>query len=167
MKRTLIIVRHAKSSWQDAEMKDYDRPLNDRGKRDAPVMADIMTKQEDKPDRIVSSGAKRALTTAGHYAKAFGLDDSSIKVDDRIYEAAVSDLIAVINDFDDVWGKVILFGHNPGFSYLVQYLSGQMIQMPTNGVVRFDIDIDSWKHIGTNCAELKYHDFPKKNSELL
>lgn len=163
MKRTLIIVRHAKSSWVDQNLSDYQRPLNQRGLNDAPFMAKVMSEAEAKPDRIISSGALRALTTANEYAKAFGMNSSDVQVDDKIYEASVADLIEVINTFDDSWERVLIFGHNPGFSYLTQYLCGEMVQLPTNGVVCMEIELDSWEHLGHGCADMKYHDYPKQH----
>lgn len=166
MKRTLILIRHAKSSWQDGQLHDKERPLNERGERDCPVMAGFMSNREPKPDKIVSSPANRAHTTAKAYADAYGIDHRNILLEERIYEAPVSRLVEVINDFDDAWQHVLMFGHNPGFSYLVQYLGGQLIQLPTNGVVKLEMELDSWQHAGTNCGVIAYHDYPKNHPEL-
>ncbi|MCH2199193.1 MAG: histidine phosphatase family protein [Flavobacteriales bacterium] len=166
MKRSLILIRHAKSSWNNERLDDKDRPLNKRGERDCPHMARHLAGSEACPDMIVSSHALRAHTTAKAYAAAFGIADDAIKLDERIYEAPVSRLVEVINDFSDGHSSVIMFGHNPGFSYLTQYLTGELIQMPTNGVVKIEMDVDSWQYIGTNCGSLTYHDFPKQHEAL-
>lgn len=167
MKRTLTLIRHAKSSWQDNALPDIERPLNDRGQRDAPFMAKHMANSAPKPDCLISSPAKRAYTTACIYAEAFGLDTGEVLVDERIYEAPVSRLMDVVNSLNDRCERVVLFGHNPGFSYLVEYLTGELVHMPTNGVVSIEMDIDSWEHAGTGCGSIVLHDFPKQHKELL
>lgn len=163
MKKSLILVRHAKSSWTEAGLPDHDRPLNERGQRDAPFMAQRMAESGIAIDQIVSSSAKRALTTARHYADALGIPHSEIKVEPSIYEADVRELMEVINGLDDTKTTVMLFGHNPGFSYLIQYLNGSMLHMPTNGVAQLEIDTSTWEGVGTGSATLIDFDYPKKH----
>lgn len=163
MKRTLILIRHAKSSWSEAGISDFERPLNARGERDAPFMAQRMAESGRQVDAIVTSPAKRAITTAMAYKKALQLSEDRFIADDSVYEADVKALMNLINRFDDNWKCVLLFGHNPGFSYLIQYLSGSMLHMPTNGAGTLEMEIDSWEHVGTGCAQLVDFDFPKKH----
>lgn len=163
MKRTLILIRHAKSSWSEEGISDLDRPLNNRGERDAPFMAKRMAESDHQVDAIVTSPAKRAKTTALAYKNELQLPDDRFIEAEVVYEADVKDLMNLINSFDDQWKCVILFGHNPGFSYLIQYLSGSMLHMPTNGVGTLEMEIDSWEHAGTSCATLVDFDFPKKH----
>lgn len=163
MKKTLILVRHAKSSWAEAGLSDHDRPLNERGKRDAPFMARRMAESGLTIDQIVSSPANRALTTARHYADALGIPHSDIQVAPSIYEADVRELMEVINRLDDSKNTVLLFGHNPGFSYLIQYLNGSMLHMPTNGVAQLELATPTWEGVGTGCATLVDFDYPKKH----
>jgi phosphohistidine phosphatase len=166
MKKTLILVRHAKSSWSKPGLADIDRPLNERGMRDAPFMAKRMAEAGQPVDHLVSSPANRALTTAKCYAEALNLRDS-LTIDPRVYEAGVAQLMNVINGFDDAWNCVLMFGHNPGFSYLIQYLCGQMLHMPTNGVSVLEADLASWENLGTNAATLVEFDYPKKHLPAL
>ncbi len=163
MKRKLIIVRHAKSAWSDADLSDFDRPLNKRGEADAPFMAQRYCETEERPHKIVSSSALRCKTTAGYYADALGIPSSEIELKPEIYEAPLSRLIEVVNGLDDAWQTVLLFGHNPGMSYLIDYLSGEMVQMPTNGVACIELDIEQWKHAGNGCGTLVYNDYPKRH----
>lgn len=163
MKRTLILIRHAKSSWSEAGLNDLGRPLNARGERDAPFMAKRMVDSGQHVDAIVTSPANRAKTTALAYKAALNISDDRFVEAESVYEADVKDLMNLINEFDDNWRCVLLFGHNPGFSYLIQYLSGSMLHMPTNGVGTLEMEIDSWAHAGTGCANLVDFDFPKKH----
>jgi phosphohistidine phosphatase len=163
MKRTLILVRHAKSSWNESGLPDMKRPLNERGERDAPFMAKRMAARGIQIDKIVSSPAVRAHTTAKAYASALGFSEGDIEVVDAVYEASVAKLMDVINGFNNDWKVVLIFGHNPGFSYLLQYLCGQMLHMPTNGVATLEVEADSWEYFGTGCATLVDYDFPKKH----
>lgn len=161
MKKTLVLIRHAKSSWLKEGCPDIDRPLNERGERDAPFMAKRLAESGLKVDKAISSPALRAKTTARHYVDALGLSD--LVIEDRVYEADVANLMNVINSFDDNWNCVLLFGHNPGFSYLLQYLCGEMLHMPTNGTAILEMEVSSWEHAGTGCAVLQDFDFPKKH----
>lgn len=163
MKKTLILVRHAKSSWTQSGIKDMDRPLNERGQRDAPFMAKRMRDSGLELDHFVSSPALRARTTANEYAKAFGRSEGEVELQESVYEAEVSALMEIINSFKDEWKTVALFGHNPGFSYLLEYLSGQILHMPTNGVAVLEMDVERWEHAGTGCATLVDYDYPKKH----
>lgn len=163
MKRTLILIRHAKSSWNHSDLSDMQRPLNDRGERDAPFMAQRMAERGIQVDKIISSPAVRAHSTAKAYEAALKFPSNEITVVDNVYEASVAQLMDVINNFNDDLKVVLLFGHNPGFSYLLQYLCGTMVHMPTNGVATLEVEAESWGHFGTGCATLVDYDFPKKH----
>lgn len=163
MKRTLILIRHAKSSWIEAGLSDMGRPLNARGERDAPYMAKRMLESGRQVDAIITSPANRAKTTALAYKTALNIAEERFIEAELVYEADVKDLMNLINSFDDQWQCVLLFGHNPGFSFLIQYLSGSMLHMPTNGVGTLEMEIDSWEHTGTGSAQLVDFDFPKKH----
>src|SRR5690242_21738198 len=116
--KTLFLIRHAKSSWDDTALPDKDRPLNDRGKRDAPKMGKRLAKRDVKPDLILSSPAKRALTTAKIIAKKLEYKFTDIVVNDRLYAGAAHDLLNVIHRLGDRPKRVILFGHNPELTEL-------------------------------------------------
>lgn len=167
MKKTLVLIRHAKSSWTEAGLSDRERPLNERGKRDAPFMARRMADSGLKIDLLVSSPANRALTTAKYYADALGISHDAIRIESGIYEADVRQLMDAINALDEAKNTVIFFGHNPGFSYLIQYLNGSMMHMPTNGVALLEIQTNSWENVGTGSATLVDFDSPKKHFPTL
>jgi phosphohistidine phosphatase len=167
MKKTLVLIRHAKSSWTEAGLTDRERPLNERGKRDAPFMARRMSYSGLKVDLIVSTPSNRALTTAKHYADALGVAHDAIRIEPTIYEADVRQLMDAVNALDDAYSNVLIFGHNPGFSYLIQYLNGSMLHMPTNGVAHLEIQATSWSHVGTGSATLVDFDYPKKHLPAL
>ncbi|MGH7542634.1 MAG: SixA phosphatase family protein [Gemmatimonadota bacterium] len=143
--KTLVLVRHAKSSWKDASLADRDRPLNDRGKRDAPEMGRRLAARGEAPDLIVSSPAARALATARVIAEAVGYPVDRIREDERIYMAGPADLLGAIHDLDDDDDRVFLFGHNPGLTDLVNALSVPAVEnVPTCGVVEFRLTGDRW-----------------------
>ena len=125
MKRTLFLVRHAKSSWDDVALPDEERPLADRGKRDAPMMGKRLAKRQVKPDLILSSPARRALSTAEIIAKELNFRAEDIVVDERLYATEADMLLGVIGELSDKLTCVMLFGHNPEFADLAQRLSNE------------------------------------------
>jgi phosphohistidine phosphatase len=146
--KTLFLIRHAKSSWDDPALADKDRPLNDRGKRDAPKVGERLAKAGAKPDLILSSPAKRALTTAEIIARRLGYKRKNIVVDDRLYAVESEVLLDVIRRLDDEADCVMLFGHNPELTELAHRLSAKISQMPTCAVAEFTFDVKSWSRIG-------------------
>ena len=123
--KTLYLIRHAKSSWEDTALVDKDRPLNDRGQRDAPTMGERLAKRNVKPDLILSSPAVRALTTAEIIAKKLDYRRKDIVVSERLYAVEADDLLDVIHQLGDKVESVMLFGHNPELTELAHCLSGQ------------------------------------------
>lgn len=162
MKRTLILVRHAKSSLAGAGQSDMERPLADRGRHDAPIMGRRVAKQEGKPDLILSSPARRALTTAEIFAEELGYKAKDIVVDDRLYATHPATLLAVIGGLDEKLKCVMLFGHNPEFSELAHRLSSDIAELPTCAVVQFTFASKSWESIGSVKPEKVVLDYPKK-----
>ncbi len=161
--RTLILVRHAKSSWKDLGVADHDRPLNKRGKRDASEMARRVAGRPNHPQLIVASPALRALTTAKVMAAELGIEPSTIETIDRIYEAEPAQLLEVIRSFDDRFARVMMVGHNPGLTEVVNLLAGSAIEnVPTCGVAVVSFDIKSWAGVRSQSAELLDLDYPKK-----
>lgn len=165
MSKQLLIMRHAKSSWDHPGLSDFDRPLNERGKQDAPDMGKRILQHPFIPDQIVSSPAKRAFKTAKEVAEAMGLSESDITREYDIYDADIPDLLQVIRNMDERWKKVILIGHNPGLTGLIGYLSESLIEhLPTAGVALLSFDIHTWKQVHQHQATLKWFDFPKNKS---
>jgi phosphohistidine phosphatase len=161
--KTLFLVRHAKSSRDDWSLPDRDRPLNDRGKQDAPMMGKRLAKRGLTPDLLVSSPALRALTTAQLIAEEIGYQPKDIVVDDRLYASSPDDLLAVIRALDDKLDRVMLFGHNPEFTALAHRLSGEIVDMPTSAVAEFDFDTQAWSDVGAVEPAKAVLDCPKKS----
>lgn len=160
---TLYLVRHAKSSWENPDLSDFDRPLNERGRKDAPRMGKRLKEREIVPDLMLSSPAKRAITTCKEIATILSYDVSRIKNDPRIYHANEEELFNVLSELNDTQKNVMLFGHNPAFTNLANTLFNEhILNIPTCGIVGGVLKIKSWKEISAGCGELKFFDFPKK-----
>ena len=162
MKRTLFLVRHAKSSWDDVTLPDKERPLADRGKRDAPMMGKRLAKRQVQPDLILSSPARRALSTAEIIAKELSYRAEDIVVDERLYATEAEILLGVIGELSDKLKCVMLFGHNPEFADLAQRLSNEPALMPTCAVAQFTFESTSWASIGSTKPTEVRLDYPKK-----
>ena len=147
--KTLFLVRHAKSSKDDPTLADRDRPLADRGLKEAPKMGKRLAKRDVKPDLLVSSPALRALTTAQLIADEIGCERKDIVVDDRLYASSADALLAVIRELDKKFDRVMLFGHNPEFADLAHRLSSDIVDMPTCAVAEFRFDTTKWSDVGT------------------
>ena len=142
--RTLSLVRHAKSSRDEPALPDKDRPLNDRGKRDAPKIGKRLAKRGVAPDLILSSPAKRALKTAQIIAKKLDYKRGDIVVDERLYATGADDLLHVIRSLGGKPKSVMLFGHNPELTELAHRLSNKITHLPTCAVAEFTFDEKSW-----------------------
>lgn len=154
--KTLYIARHAKSSWDDASLSDFERPLNKRGKKDAPFMAKLLKEKGIKPDLILSSPAKRAKSTAKHYHEELG---SKLKVDERIYEASLMSLIYLAQETFEHVDSLMIVGHNPGLTMLNDRLSDKSIyNIPTCAVVAIEFDSEIAPHKGKQL----FYEYPKK-----
>lgn len=147
--KSLFLVRHAKSSKDDPTLADRDRPLADRGLKEAPKMGKRLAKRDVKPDLLVSSPALRALTTAQLIAEEIGYERNDIVLDDRLYESSADGLLAVIRVLDKKLDRVMLFGHNPEFTDLAHRLSSEIVDMPTCAVAEFRFDTKKWSDVGT------------------
>jgi phosphohistidine phosphatase len=152
--KTLFLLRHAKSSWKEADISDFDRPLNERGRRAAPFMGRLLRKRGFCPDLIVSSPAKRAHNTAKLVQEA-GEFNVPLLFDDRIYEASTSTLLYVASETDDAVNSLMLLGHNPGIEGLIRILTGQAEPMPTATVAVIDLAMDVWKDIASGRGTLR------------
>jgi phosphohistidine phosphatase len=146
--KTLLLVRHAKSSRDDPTLPDEERPLNDRGMRDARTMGERLAKEGVKPNLILSSPAVRALATAALIAKKLDYKVKDIVVDERLYATAPDDLLEVIHELGDKPKRVMLLGHNPELTELAHRLSSKITNMSTCAVAEFSFDTKSWSTIG-------------------
>ncbi len=164
--RRLTLIRHAKSSWDYAELSDFERPLNARGRRDAPAMAARLAHELERPLRLISSPALRAITTAHAFAEALAVPITSIRIDPRIYEASRGTLLGLLRECDDADTHVLLFGHNPGFSELAQLLASNPFgDMPTCAVATLGFDIQRWADLRHASGTLLRYEYPKKNGD--
>jgi len=162
--KTLYLLRHAKSSWDDTSLPDRDRPLEARGERDATRMSRRWSTQHGKLDLIMSSPAVRALATAKVIAAGLEYKLRDITVDDRLYAATVDALIAVVEALDDKLARVMLVGHNPGFTELAHHFDSAITHMPTCAIAEFKFDAKSWVGIGQARPAHTTFDSPKQSS---
>lgn len=165
MAKQLLLVRHGKSDWGNLDLKDFDRPLNKRGKENAPEMAERLINRGFKIDQIVSSPAKRAKSTAKYFAEAYQIDQ--IQFEESIYEANTTALLKVVNGLNDAADQVVMFGHNPGFTDFANELSGADIyNIPTAGMVLISFPFDSWQMVSKGTGDLVFFDYPKNSDEM-
>ena len=162
--KTVYFIRHAKSSWEDPSLHDIDRPLNKRGLRDAPFMAAMLKGKGIIPDRIISSPANRALSTAKYFADAFGIDDTQIEISDAIYEAYSRDVITLVQHLPDELQTVLIFGHNPTFTSIANFLGGDQYipNVPTCGIVEIKAEVDQWHAFNEQLTNLTAFYYPKQ-----
>jgi phosphohistidine phosphatase len=161
----LTIVRHAKSSWKHPGLADRERPLNGRGTHDAPMMGQRLAERGYRPDLILSSPATRALTTATVMAEALGCSPADIEVDERIYGAGVAGLIRLVQEVDDGVERIMLFGHNPELTGLVNRLARVSLDnLPTCGMAQLEFAFDTWAELGSQLAVRADIDYPKRTS---
>ena len=162
--KTLLLIRHAKSSWDDPALDDKERPLNGRGKRDAPKMGKRLAKRGVQPDLILSSPAVRALTTAESIARKLDYMRRDIVVDDRLYAVEADELLDVIRKVGDRLKCVMLVGHNPELTELAHRLSSKITYLPTCAVAEFTFDAKSWSRIGKDRPVKVALDCPRQAS---
>ena len=161
--KTLWIVRHAKSSWSDPGLRDFDRPLNRRGTRDAGRMGRFLARQGDLPQRLLASTARRAWDTAELIARGIGYSADDILPQPDLYDASVGEMLAVIHDIDQTHASVMLFSHNPGVTDLTNALTGSSIgNVPTCGVARVTLDVDTWTAVKPARGKLVSFYVPKE-----
>ena len=161
--KTVILVRHAKSSWDYPDLRDIERPLNNRGLRDAPFMAKMLTENGVIPDAIYSSPAVRALTTATFFKNAFGLDGEDILIRDEIYEAMPSQILRLIQMMPEKHSMVMLFGHNPTFTSVANMFSKSYIgNVPTCGIVQIEASINNWSEFREHTGDVTAFYYPKQ-----
>jgi phosphohistidine phosphatase len=164
--KTLLIVRHAKSSWDNATINDIDRPLNDRGKRDAPAMAKRLIKAGVSIDRFVSSPAKRARHTAEIFLDQFERKEKELVIVQPLYHAQVQDFREVVAGLDDRYNSIALFSHNPGITTFANMLSTvRLDNMPTCSIFAVTGAADSWKDFLSTGTTFCFFDYPKSIGE--
>jgi phosphohistidine phosphatase len=145
------------------DLADINRPLNSRGKRDAPFMGTLLNEKGIKPDALISSPAKRAKKTALAFSKALDYPKNQIKIDSKIYEASVEDLLLLIKDGLNEWNSIMLFGHNYTYTEFANlYAKPALDNVPTTGVVAIEFKVEEWKDITTKNGKMLFFEYPKK-----
>lgn len=159
--KTLYVLRHAKSSWENYNQTDFERPLNERGLLAASRMGQLMSEKSFVPDSIVSSTAARARQTAEMVKEAANFN-VKIQFDKRIYEATTADLFEVLEETSDEIKSLLIVGHNPGLENLVRNLTEEVREMPTAALAEIRLKIESWKDVSLACGKLRNLFKPKE-----
>ena len=160
--KQLTFIRHAKSDWSLPELMDFDRPLNKRGKKDAPEMGRRLLSDGDRPQLILLSAAARTIETVELLKETAGWQDVETQEKEWLYLASMEEYIRTIEKFHDEIDHVCFCGHNPTITGIINYLTGVYIgNVPTCGVAIINFKIDSWKHIIEGSGRLKHYDYPK------
>ncbi len=160
--KKLYIIRHAKSSWDSDAKSDFNRPLNKRGKRDAPMMGEVLKKLAVMPDIILSSSAKRTTMTALIVAEKIGYD-KEIVFEDELYLASDSEIYNQIKRVDDDKDSLFIIAHNPGVTNFINRFSDDYIlNLPTCGIFAMEFDVDSFKDIKPRSGKKLFFEYPKK-----
>lgn len=131
--RVLLIMRHAKSSWEDPILADHDRPLKKRGKRDALKMGTFLLENHLNPDLVLCSTARRARQTARRTCGVLGISKNAVRQIQSLYGAGLMSLLEVLGDIPETARRVLLVGHNPGLEDLTRFLGGDQVIMPEDG----------------------------------
>lgn len=159
--KSLIIVRHCKSSWADLSLSDFDRPLNKRGNIDGELMSNYLREKEKKIDKLILSTSKRTRLTSKYFTEKIHFD--SISYLDELYHASYSDIINIISKVENNFNSVMVIGHNPGLTELInQYTIINIYNLPTTGVVKVEFKGDKWDRITENKGIIVYKKFPKE-----
>lgn len=161
--KTLLVVRHAKSSWDVSTITDFERPLNDRGKKDAPVMAKRLIDRKITIDAFVSSPAKRAKKTAELFCETYGNTGDTILYISMLYNAVAEDFYEVVEHLNDSFNTVAVFSHNPGITDFVNTLTDaeKIDNMPTCSVFAIQVQLNRWADFKKAKKEFLFFDYPK------
>ena len=163
MKKTLIIVRHGKSSWAYPDLEDFYRPLKPRGINDAFSIGEALLERDIFPDLILSSPAIRAMNTAIIIARKLDFPLQRIRANEGIYDASTYDLLKLISNVEDAVETLMIFGHNPSFTSLINQLQDELLyNLPTCGVFAIRLEMEKWSEV-TGCNGTKLFDlYPKE-----
>ncbi len=165
--KTLYLFRHAKSSWKETHLNDFERPLNKRGLRDAPLMGQILSQKSPKPALWLSSPAVRAWSTALIVAEQCNIPATLIQKSMTLYEANTQTILRVIHTQADEEDSMVVFGHNPGLTELANQLCAhEFDNIPTSGMIGIQFNTPTWQAVGNMQGELLFFDYPKKHLDL-
>ena len=159
--KTLLLLRHAKSSWDDKSLRDFDRPLNKRGLKAAPMVGEMIRKRKLRPELVLSSPARRAKETTQLVCDAAGLI-AVARYDDGIYEASARRLLEIVSQIEDAVSTAMLVGHNPGLEELLAILTGEPQRMPTAALACIKLGIEGWSEVTPGAGTLQWIVKPKE-----
>lgn len=160
--KTLILVRHAKSSWDAVGLDDAERPLNERGKKDAPQMARRLKDKKIDVDIFISSPAKRACKTAKYFAEEYGLDKKEILIVNKLYGASTGSFLEVVTQLEDKYKTATIFSHNPGITEFANTLTSVHVDnVPTSGIFAVQINTNTWGEFTKAEKNFLFFDYPK------
>lgn len=160
--KTVYLIRHAKSDWNTSAQTDFERPLNKRGKNDAPLIAEQLNQLDFKVDTMYISPAKRTTETTELIYRSLNNKPNNTKLINKLYHASLEDLSGLINDLSEAENSIAIVTHNPGITYFSNYLTDYYIDnIVTCGVVRIDLEIDSWQEVVKGIGTKKYYIYPK------
>lgn len=162
--KTLYLIRHAKSSWSNNNLTDFDRPLNERGKTDAIKMGERLLKQKVLPDFILSSSAKRTKKTAKRITSVLDYKYSKIEFKEELYYSSYNTLMNCLVNVSDSNDSIFVIAHNPGISNFCDYLTHQAIDFPTCGIAKISFEVDCWMEITSGSGILDWFDYPKNSN---
>lgn len=163
--KTLLVLRHAKSSWDEPGLRDFDRPLNGRGLRAAPLVGRYMRRQKIAPELILCSPALRARETVALVREAARLD-APLRFDERIYEASAERLCEVISQIEERVNQAMLVGHNPGLEQLIFYFTNEEKRMATAALAQVTLDVEKWGKTRAGCGRLDWLVKPKQFGDV-
>ena len=165
--KQIYLIRHAKSSWAEDGVGDYDRPLNKRGKKDLPFMANRLKEFGIKPDLILSSPAKRAEKSANEIAQIIEYDTEKIIFEEALYDSSYTTYRYLLDSLDDDFNSIFIVAHNPTLTEVGERLSGAILtNIPTCSIVCMEFDVKSFKDIEENSGKILFFDYPKKHDIL-
>ena len=160
--KKILLVRHAKSSWTDFSIRDHDRPLNDRGHQDAPVMAKKIKELEFKPESIYTSTAKRAKDTAKYFATTLQVENNHFHLLPRLYHPTPETILDVINKAADEYKSIAIFCHNPGVTHFASHILNKYIDnVSTCGIIVISSDVNQWSEVNSNNLHFINYFYPK------
>jgi phosphohistidine phosphatase len=160
--KIIFLQRHAKSSWGDPSLPDFERPLNERGMEDAPRMGKRLALSSQQPELIISSPAFRAIATAKIIARELNYPEKNIQLEKEIYLIEPDDLLEFIKSIDDKYKRVMIVGHNPGLTILCNQLTDSNIEnIPTSGIAKIMFNVNTWQAVLDNSGQLLEFDYPK------
>jgi phosphohistidine phosphatase len=163
--KQIFIIRHAKSSWAEIGQRDFDRPLNERGVRDAPEMARRLIQRNYKIDLFVSSEANRALMTTKLMMKEMKMTDEKLIVIPELYHAPPSVILSSIQQCDNRHHTIAIVCHNPGITYFANMIEGLAIDnVPTCGILALQAEVNKWEDISIKNLRFEFFDYPKNQN---